>query len=86
MRRGVRRLKRRKVAGLCVVEPKVLKAGEVVVQWLTEFFNMMWRVGVIGRMQSLSLYIRGQQNRTHKLQRNKCVMNQRTLIVRGCMM
>ena len=24
----------------------MLKAGEVVVQWLTEFFNMAWRVGV----------------------------------------
>ena len=24
----------------------MLKAGEVVVQWLTEFFNMVWRVGV----------------------------------------
>ena len=41
VRRGVRRLKGRKVAGLCGVEPEMLKAGEVVVQWLTEFFNMV---------------------------------------------
>ena len=41
VRRGVRRLKGRKVAGLCGIEPEMLKAGEVVVQWLTEFFNMV---------------------------------------------
>ena len=38
VRRGVRRLKGWKAAGIC--------GGEVVVQWLTEFFNMVWRVGV----------------------------------------
>ena len=47
VRRGVRRLKGRKAAGMCGIVPEMLKAGgEVVVQWLTEFFNMVWRVGV----------------------------------------
>ena len=33
--------------GMCGIVPEMLKAGgEVVVQWLTEFFNMVWRVGV----------------------------------------
>ena len=36
VRRGVRRLKGWKAVGIC--------GGEVVVQWLTEFFNMVWRV------------------------------------------
>ena len=45
MRRGMRRLKGRKAAGLCGIQPEMLKAGEVVVQWLTEFFNMVWKVG-----------------------------------------
>ena len=47
VRRGVRRLKGRKVAGMCGIVPEMLEAeGEVVVQWLTEFFNMVWRAGV----------------------------------------
>ena len=45
VRRGVRRLKGRKVASLCGIEPEKLKAGEVVVQWLTEFFNMVCESG-----------------------------------------
>ena len=46
-RRGVRRLKGRKAVGMCGIVPEMLKpGGEVVVQWLTEFFNMVWRVGV----------------------------------------
>ena len=37
----------RKVAGMCGIMLEMLKAGgEVVVQWLTELFNMVWRVGV----------------------------------------
>ena len=40
-------MKGRKAAGLCGIEPEMLRAGgEVVVEWLTEFFNMVWRVGV----------------------------------------
>ena len=32
---------------MCGIEPEMLRAGgEVVVEWLTEFFNMVWRVGV----------------------------------------
>ena len=47
MRRGVWRLKGRKAAGLCGIEPEMLRAGgEVVVEWLTDFFNMVWRAGV----------------------------------------
>ena len=47
VRKGVRRLIGRKVAGMCGIMLEMLKAGgEVVVQWLTEFFNMVWRVGV----------------------------------------
>ena len=47
MRSGVRRLKGRKAAGLCGIELEMLRAGgEVVVEWLTEFFNMVWRAGV----------------------------------------
>ena len=47
MRSGARRLKGRKAAGLCGIEPEMLRAGgEVVVEWLTEFFNMVWRMGV----------------------------------------
>ena len=47
VRRGVRRLKGRKAVGMCGIVPEMLKAGgEVVMQWLTEFFNMLWRVGV----------------------------------------
>ena len=43
----VRRLKWRKAVGMCGIVPEMLKAGgEVVVQSLTEFFNMVWRVGV----------------------------------------
>ena len=45
--RGVRMLMGRKVAGMCGIMLEMLKTGgEVVVQWLTEFFNMVWRVGV----------------------------------------
>ena len=47
VRRGVRRLKRWKAVGMCGIMPEMLKAeGEVVVQWLSEFFNMVWKVGV----------------------------------------
>ena len=47
VRRDVRRLKGRKAVGMCGIVPVMLKArGEVVVQSLTEFFNMVWRVGV----------------------------------------
>ena len=36
-------LMRRKVAGMCGIMLELLKAGgEVVVQWLTEFFIMEW--------------------------------------------
>ena len=55
VRRGVRRLKGRKAAGMCGIVPEMLKAGgEVVVQWLTEFFNMVWRVGVAPQDWKLS--------------------------------
>ena len=43
---GVRSFKGRKVAGMCGIVLEMLKARKVVVQWLTEFFNMVWRVGV----------------------------------------
>ena len=44
---GVRMLMGRKVAGMWGIMLEMLKAGgEVVVQWLSEFFNMVWRVGV----------------------------------------
>ena len=46
VRRGVRRLKVRKAAGICGIMPEMLRAGgEMVVQWLTGLFNMVWRVG-----------------------------------------
>ena len=41
VRKGVRRLK---VPGMCGIVPEMLITGEVVVQWLTEFFHMVWRV------------------------------------------
>ena len=43
---GVRSFKGRKVAGMCGIVLEMLKTGKVVVQWLTVFFNMVWRVGV----------------------------------------
>ena len=46
VRKGVRRLKGRKEASLCGIELEMLKTVEVVIYWLTEFFNMVWRVGV----------------------------------------
>ena len=47
LRRGVRRLKGWKAVGMCGIVPEMLKAGgEEVIQWLTEFFNMVWRVSV----------------------------------------
>ena len=40
------RLKVRKAAGICGIMPEMLKAGgQVVVEWLTKLFNMVWRVG-----------------------------------------
>ena len=47
IQRGIRMLMGRKVAGACGIMLEMLKAGgEVVVQWLTEFFSMVWQVGV----------------------------------------
>ena len=47
VRRAVKRLKMRKAPGICGVVSEMLKAGgEVVVEWLTEVFNMVWRIGV----------------------------------------
>ena len=47
VRRGVKRLKLRKAPGICGIVPEMLKAGgEVVVEWMTEVFNMVWREGV----------------------------------------
>ena len=46
VRRGVRRLKVRKSAGICGIMPEMLRADEeIVVQWLTMFFHVVWRVG-----------------------------------------
>ena len=46
VRRDVRRLKVRKAAGICGIMSEMLRAGgEMVVQWLTGLFNMVWRVG-----------------------------------------
>ena len=57
---------------MCGIVPEMLKAGgEVVVQWLTEFFNMVWRVGVRECSHCPHIY-KGQQNGMHKLQRIKC--------------
>ena len=47
VRRDVRRLKMRKAPGICGVVPEMLKAGgEVVVEWMAEVFNMVWREGM----------------------------------------
>ena len=46
VRRGVLRLKVRKAAGICGIMPVMLKAGgQVLVEWLTKLFNMVWSVG-----------------------------------------
>ena len=51
----MRKLKMRKAPGICGIVPEMLKAGgEVVIEWLTEVFNMVWNEGwllVIGGMQ-----------------------------------
>ena len=47
VRRSIRRLKTRKVPGICGIVPEMLKAGcEMVVDWLAQVFNIVWREGV----------------------------------------
>ena len=47
VRRHVRRLKMRKAPGICGFVPEILKAGgEVVVEWMAEVFNMVWKEGM----------------------------------------
>ena len=37
----------RKAPGICKIVPEMLKAGgEVVVEWMAEVFNTVWREGV----------------------------------------
>ena len=44
---GVRKLKMRKAPGICGIVPEMLKAGgEVVIEWMTEVFNMVWNEGM----------------------------------------
>ena len=44
---GVQKLKMRKVPGICGIVPEMLKAGgEVVIEWLTEVFNVAWNEGM----------------------------------------
>ena len=47
VRNGVKRLKMRKAPGICGILPEMLKAGgEVVIEWMADVFNLVWRVGV----------------------------------------
>ena len=47
MKGGVQKLKVRKAPGICEIVPEMLIAGgEVVIQWMTEVFNMMWKEGM----------------------------------------
>ena len=44
VRRSIRRLKTRKAPGICGIVPEMSKAsGEMVVDWLAEVFNIVWR-------------------------------------------
>ena len=47
IRREVWKLRSGKASGMCGIQGEVLKAGgEVVVKWLQEIYNMVWRTGV----------------------------------------
>ena len=48
IRRCVGKLKKRKAEGVCGISGELLKAGgEVVIEWLSSIYNMVWRTGAV---------------------------------------
>ena len=47
IRREIWKLRHGKASGVCGIQGEVLKAGgEIIVKWLHEICNMVWRTGV----------------------------------------